>query len=304
MLLRDLELLIAVAEHGHVGRAADALAVTQPAVTKGIKRLESDLGQPLFVRTPKGVVLTSQGNAFLKRAQQVRRAIDDGRQEISDLASGAARDVRFGLGPNLVEFFATHVSGSLGGEDAPRFLALTDSNEALLEALVAGRLEFVFCAFPSQVPAELAWEPLAEDQSVVVARIEHPIRRLAVSKATDVARYSWAVANEGALSRRNLEQAFGHYGLPSPSIAFESNSLQLILATVARTDLLGYQPRYVLHGARERWGVGELDIEGLNSPRVVGIMTRKGGYVSPAALATCELIRHQAADRLVLAPPG
>jgi DNA-binding transcriptional LysR family regulator len=82
--LSQIEYFVAVAEQGHVGRAARTLRIAQPAVSRQIRRLEDELGAPLFVRTPRGMRLSRAGEVFLRHARAilggVRAAAEDVRQ--------------------------------------------------------------------------------------------------------------------------------------------------------------------------------------------------------------------------------
>jgi DNA-binding transcriptional LysR family regulator len=73
--LAQIEYFVAVAEAGHVGRAAAGLRVAQPAVSRQIRRLEDELGAPLFVRTPRGMTLSRAGHVFLKHARGILESV-------------------------------------------------------------------------------------------------------------------------------------------------------------------------------------------------------------------------------------
>jgi len=85
--LSQIQYFLAVAEEGHVGRAARGLRIAQPAVSRQIRRLEDELGTALFVRTPRGMTLSSPGELFLKHARAILGAISAAEREVRRLSS-------------------------------------------------------------------------------------------------------------------------------------------------------------------------------------------------------------------------
>jgi DNA-binding transcriptional LysR family regulator len=84
--LAQIEYFVAVAEEGHVGRAAQRLRVAQPAVSRQIRKLEDELDAPLFLRTPRGMRLSDAGAVFLRHAREILGGIE--------AARGAVREAR------------------------------------------------------------------------------------------------------------------------------------------------------------------------------------------------------------------
>ncbi len=82
--LSQIQYFVAVAEHGHVGRAAVKLRIAQPAVSRQIRRLEDELGAELFVRTPRGMSLSRAGERFLGRARIIMQNVRDAAAEIRE----------------------------------------------------------------------------------------------------------------------------------------------------------------------------------------------------------------------------
>ena len=77
--LAQIQYFVAVAEEGHVGRAAARLRIAQPPVSRQIRALEDEIGTPLFERTPRGMSLLPSGAAFLGRARAILSAVDEAR---------------------------------------------------------------------------------------------------------------------------------------------------------------------------------------------------------------------------------
>src|SRR5688572_24164958 len=103
MELRDIEYFAVVAEHGNLGRAAEALGLSHPALSKSLRRLESAVEAKLVTRTPKGVEVTAEGAALLARARGLRLALQDLSREIRDIGSGRGGHVRVGVAPGVDE---------------------------------------------------------------------------------------------------------------------------------------------------------------------------------------------------------
>lgn len=109
LLLSQLTAFIEVARSGSVSRAAEALFVSQPALTARLQRLEDDLGAPLFVRTSRGMRLTEAGDAFLPYAVRALETLADGRRLVNAFERGGAGRLALGAAPAV----STYVLPSL-----------------------------------------------------------------------------------------------------------------------------------------------------------------------------------------------
>jgi DNA-binding transcriptional LysR family regulator len=90
--LAQIQYFVAVAEEGHVGRAACALRIAQPAVSRQIRRLEDELGASLFVRTPRGMKLSESGHIFLRHARVILERVRAAGEAIRTQPAGATKD--------------------------------------------------------------------------------------------------------------------------------------------------------------------------------------------------------------------
>ena len=91
MSLAQIEYFVAVSETGHVGRAAEALRIAQPAVSRQIRNLEDELGARLFVRSARGMHLSHAGGVFLEHARAILAQVEDARRAVQ------ARESRGGV---------------------------------------------------------------------------------------------------------------------------------------------------------------------------------------------------------------
>ena len=119
MELRDIEYFAVIAEHSHLGRAADALGISQPALSKSLGRLETAVGVKLVKRTPRGVELTAEGAALQRRVSDLRLSLQSVTREIRDVSEGRVGQLRIGVGAQISErFLSAAFSGLL--DDAPQ----------------------------------------------------------------------------------------------------------------------------------------------------------------------------------------
>ena len=101
METRDLDYVLAVGTHGGIGRAAEALGMTQPALTKAIQRVEAQLGVPLFERSALGMRVTQAGTVFLERARRIRLEYEDALKEMRGIQTGEQGLLRLGYSPSM-----------------------------------------------------------------------------------------------------------------------------------------------------------------------------------------------------------
>jgi DNA-binding transcriptional LysR family regulator len=92
--LAQIEYFVAVAEEGHVGRAAQKLHVAQPAVSRQIRKLEDELRAPLFLRTPRGMRLSEAGTIFLRHAREILGGVEIARDAVQQTIATVPRDLR------------------------------------------------------------------------------------------------------------------------------------------------------------------------------------------------------------------
>jgi LysR family hydrogen peroxide-inducible transcriptional activator len=104
MEIHQLRYFVAVADEGNFSRAAAKVRVAQPSLSQQIRKLEAEIGQPLFDRLPRSVVLTEAGRCFIDYARQILASIGDARRCVDDLKGKVAGDVAVGAIPTIAPY--------------------------------------------------------------------------------------------------------------------------------------------------------------------------------------------------------
>jgi LysR family hydrogen peroxide-inducible transcriptional activator len=149
MNLRDLQYLVALAEHRHFGRAAEACFVSQPTLSTQIKKLEDELGVPLVERTPRKVLLTEVGRDIAIRARDVLGGVEQIRAVARRTLDPESGTVRLGIFPTLGPYLLPHAL-PLVRAAFPKLelLLVEEKTEAVLRLLREGRLDAAILALP------------------------------------------------------------------------------------------------------------------------------------------------------------
>ncbi|MEM7488074.1 MAG: LysR substrate-binding domain-containing protein [Pseudomonadota bacterium] len=178
MTLRQLRYFEALARHGHFGRAAEAAAISQPALSVQIRDLEAELGAALFERGPRGVRLTALGETFAPRAGDILRQVE----ELSDLArasqGGLAGRLRIGMIPTVAPYLLAPVMSAVSEAHPDVTPDIRETvTPTLLEELGEGRLDCAVVALPIGEPS-LTEMPLLREDFVLVrpaAEADQPV---------------------------------------------------------------------------------------------------------------------------------
>ncbi|MBU8816986.1 LysR family transcriptional regulator [Mycolicibacterium goodii] len=286
MELRQLEYFVAVAEEANFTRAAQRVHVAQPAVSASIRQLERELGQPLFDRSRREVRLTAAGEAALPHAHAALRSAAAARTavaEVSGLVRGSvvvgtvtAHD--FDMAGLLAEFHTAHelVDITLG----------TDESDALIDGLLAGRLDAAIVSVGSEIPEGLAAEVVTDQRIVAAVGVDHPWRRRRRIAPADLADQPLIALPRGTGIRHQLDRACRAAGV-DVRVAFEASTPHALAELAERGLGVAVVPESV---ARDRMTLHPLPI----TPELRGRLVfawRATGPMSPAARALVTMAR-------------
>jgi DNA-binding transcriptional LysR family regulator len=235
MELRHLRYFVAVGEEQHYGRAARRLRVAQPALSRQVQDLESEIGFQLFDRLPRGVRLNAAGKSFLADARLILQQVDEATARAGRVAHGLAGTLRVGF----TESASWHgvVPDSfrqfrLGQPNAELQLSPLSSLDQI-HALRSGRLDAGF-VFNMQPDPELHQLKVASQRLVLAAPKGHPlarVNRLRLRDLTD-ADFVWFPRRQSPVYYDRLMQACSRGGLNAPRIVQEAADQATLLSLV------------------------------------------------------------------------
>lgn len=296
--LRHLQLVVALDEFRHLGRTAEFLSVTQPAVSKMLSEVENMLGLVLFERSTRGSVPTASGRAIVRFARSVLAEYERTREEIASVESGAAGRTRVGSMvvalPTLLGRAVEHLK-----QRSAQATVLVEEGDLtrLLPKLRLGELDvFVGRLEPGYAAPDLVTEPLFNEPMVAVVAAGHALADKARPTWDDLARLPCVLPPPWASLRVKLEQQFHRHGLQPPTDLVETASYLALATFVQGRGGAGFLARSV---ARHFEDQGTLRILKLAVPvelPPVGLITVRGRPLTTTTEQLMECLRQSARE--------
>ncbi|WP_250510537.1 LysR family transcriptional regulator [Caballeronia sp. GACF4] len=290
---RRLQLFSALARHRHMPSAAQTLGLSQPAVSSAIRIMETGAGMQLFYRSPRGLLLTSEGETFVLH---VRRALNELRHIPDDIAAlrgtiqGFVTVGSLPLGRTLI------LPGAIARVAAqyPGVRIITDESayETLVAGLRAGDIDFVLGALrQNDASSGLTNERFMSEDMVVIGRRGHPLAEIDGLTLKELVSAQWILPRSHAPARGMFEAQFKRWKMKPPMPTVETADLAVIRGLLMNTDMLAAVSAQQLHYECESGQLMVLDIAMQNTKRDIGLTLRAGSTPSPAARALIDAIR-------------
>lgn len=290
MELDDLHLAVVIAREGSLAAAAEVLGISQPTLSKAVSRLERQLKVQLFERLARGMRPTEIGRAFLERASAIDLAAADLMATLRDLRQARAGVLRFGFGQGVPDHWLLQVITQLA--NAGVSVDLTGGMpDSLVPRVAVGDLEFALLGVSGLPGGNLDFEPLRSDPIQPVAPLGHPLARRKTATWEELAQARWVVPPPGTSTRADFERNFGERGYQvQPIVVSAATQREALLAITLNALLL--LPRSKLDEPAVKSAFMPVSPPGgWQSPRRVGFVTRKGGYLSPSAQQAMKMLR-------------
>ncbi|HEY9280492.1 MAG TPA: LysR substrate-binding domain-containing protein [Eoetvoesiella sp.] len=291
--LRHIQCFVAIAQELHLGKAADKLRLSQPAISKTLLELEGLVGGRLVERGRFGARLTREGQTFLTHAVSILDAFEGAR--------------RFSLADTVAALEAVHIGAlpTVAPDILPRALAVfrgicpdvgvdiqIAANAPLLDKLQAGEIDFVLGRMADpQMMAGVSFELLYVEPLVVVARQGHPLCMAGTISLDQVIAYPLIVSTKGTVPRHNTESYLQSRGLRLPANCIETLSVSVARLITIQSDAVWIAPIGAVRDDLTRQTLQQLagTCEGTEEP--VGLLHRSDSGLGHASIELMKIIR-------------
>lgn len=247
---RHLRLLTELQRGGSLRAAAEALNLTQPALSKALVEIETAFGFALFVRTPRGLKPTEQGAVAIRGAALLLKELAHVQLEAT-AGDRFAASLRIGAPPFVAQGYLPEVLKTLVQRNPPvRVQLLEERVPVLMQALMKGEVDALLTTYPAQLPepgeVALHYEKLFEVQFSIIAPKKHRLVRARSVSWQELSSEPWVLPAQGAMARRVIEDCFIRAGVMPPMPIIESSSPVTNVELVAAGVGLGIAPDVTL----------------------------------------------------------
>ncbi|HEY8964974.1 MAG TPA: LysR family transcriptional regulator [Candidatus Methylacidiphilales bacterium] len=278
-----LSVFLAVAEHGSLTKAARALHLSQPAVTKHVRLLEEAMGRPLFDRSAQGVRPTRAGALLLDHARQVARLDREVLDRIRGNKGAPSGKLALGATSTVGQYLLPAWLVEARRAWPELRLSVRDGNtEEIVEAALEGKIDLGLIEGRC-CRAGLAAEEFLEDEIVCVASPRHPAAQGRPLAAAALGRQTWIFREKGSGTRDAVETALRREGIETRrwAIDLELGSSEAIKAVVAAGHGLSFLSRVAVAREVARDALRVVPVRGLSVVRQFSFIYPRGPRPEP-----------------------
>lgn len=283
MKLHQLRNLVAVADAHSIRAAARTLGLAQPAITRGLRDLEKELGVPLLERHGKGISLNTYGQSFVVRARSILQDVERGRQEIEQLKGQSMGQIHVGLSSAVFLSLVPQVYPVFRKSFPDAHLSLTEGLFPALEPqLKNGNLDFYVGPRPlGGLDKSYALQLLFRNKRVVVGRQGHPLSH--VQSLRGLINAEWIMTGLRQPVEIEFEEQFSVHGLPAPKSVTQTLTTLPAVALLTSTDALAFLPQQWVSSHIFKNHLQEIPVtEALDGPDIV-LVRRSALPLTPLA---------------------
>lgn len=296
MNLRDLQYLIAVAEHRHFGKAADACFVSQPTLSTQIKKLEEELNVTLIERNNKNVLLTDIGLQIINKAREIHNSVQDLRELAAQHNDPEAGNLRLGIIPTLAPYLLPHIVPHIKQEFPKLKLLLYElQTEDILSKLPNGELDAALLALPIDNPS-LKNRVLFSEPFYAAVHSDHELARSRSVQLSELTPYQVLLLEDGHCLRDQSLDLCRKVGALEFE-GFRATSLETLRQMVASGNGITFMPALATKQDSfyfQSKAIRYIPFEEPDPSRTIAICYRNSSYREDLIYGIGELIRASA----------
>ena len=285
--LRDLHILLAVAQSGSMARAAERLAISQPVVSKTIADLEHTLGVRLLDRDRRGAEPTVYGRALLDRGEAAFDELRQGVKDIEYLLDPTAGELRIGASDPMAAALVPAIILRLTKEYPRITFHVTGGPSILVQhyrALRERTIDLIIGRLPRPLTdKDLNVEVLYDEPLLIAAGAQNPLVKRRRLRLADLIDEPWVLPGADSLVGSVVAELFRASGLEFPRKSVFCSSIQMNNTLLADGNYLAIYPGSIIRLSAERLAIKVLDVDLPVRASPLGIVTLKGRTVTPVA---------------------
>jgi DNA-binding transcriptional LysR family regulator len=290
----DLKTFLAIRTAGGFSRASEVLHRSQPAISRRIALLEEEIGAPLFERASGGVVLSQAGQVLLPHAERALAALEDGAAALRELRGGIAGPLRLTAVGTLAGAGLTPVLTTFAQKYPKARLSLTTATSTEVSEAVRRGEATIGLRYGHDRSNDLVSEQTGTERLVVACSPRHRRAGKRVKSLRDLKDEHWlAFANSGPVRESASDNLFAQFlvrGIGELAwTAIDSLTAQKRLAEAGFGLVLIPQSAVVEECAAKTLSL--IEVRDLDASNPVCLVLRRGGYLSPAAVALVALLK-------------
>ncbi len=281
---KHLAQLSTIVEAGSFQTAADRLGLTQPALSRNMKALETRLGASLFNRDGRKSVPNALGQRLARNGQAIRMAEEQASVIADQAAHGAVGELRIGAPPIVAGRFLSSALARFIRDNPDCVVEMrTGLVHELRTMLERGQVDLVLGPDSLAEPTSgLSFAALIDDRVGILCRSDHPLTGLKQVMPSDLEAQIWLAHSRGSLLRQQTEAAMIASGVKSMHIVCETDSIRSVLEIIAETNLITTMPRVTTESyLKDR--LQFLDFDHPQFHRPLGAITRTYAPENPVA---------------------
>ena len=283
MDVRHLRNMLAVIEEGSLGRAAQRLNISQPALTKSIQRLEEHLGIPLFERESRGMKPTFFAESLKGYAKAACIGVAEAERQIAALRKGTEGTITIAGPPVIMTELLPEALVRIAQERPRLQVRVVSQNKGLFTELLDGKSSLVIAMLYNEIPKRgLATHWLFDDRLVLAMRPDHPLGRRRKIKPSDLLNQKWVFSENDNWSQRRLKLYFEQDGLALPRAQVETRDPAVTKSFIMISDHIGMLARLGIEREISRGLLKCIEIDSPLMLRPIGIIRRENEPISPA----------------------